>query len=232
MNDMLKKWIFLINFIFILFASCAHAAEKIKTPNDETNEERQLLAKQIRSAYLMSLKEKDENRLTRYLTYHHYLAEKKLQRIKILNTLPVQEKIPPKKVALSVSDQLRGKLHWPVRGPIMRHFGSSLGLGRQSFSGTLIKIPMGTPVHAIYQGKIIFANELRGFGLLVIVNHGDGFMSLYARNKKLYAKVGDRVKTGDVIALAGNIKDFARSALYFEIRQNGFPVNPASWCMA
>jgi septal ring factor EnvC (AmiA/AmiB activator) len=86
-------------------------------------------------------------------------------------------------------------------------------------------------VHAIYGGKIIFADWLRGFGLLIIINHGDGFMSLYARNHAIFAKVGDMVNPRDVIASIGNTGGYSTSSLYFEIRQNGLPVNPKLWCV-
>lgn len=125
--------------------------------------------------------------------------------------------------------QSRGKLQWPVRGQIIRHFGSALEVGQQRFPGTLIKTPSGTPVHSIYQGKVVFASYLKGFGLLIIVNHGNGFMSLYAHNKTLFAKIGQTVKTGAVIASTGNSGGYATPGLYFELRQNGAPINPHSW---
>ena len=127
-------------------------------------------------------------------------------------------------------NDLRGKLHWPVQGKIAARFGSLLDVGNRRLSGTLIKASPGTAVHAIYNGKVVFANWLRGFGLLVIVNHGNGFMSLYARNQALYAKMGDQVKSGDIIATTGNSGGFSRSGVYFEIRQNGAPKNPKIWC--
>lgn len=127
-------------------------------------------------------------------------------------------------------EQLHGKLHWPVKGKIIAHFGSLLDVGNQHLSGVLIAAPQETPVHAIYAGKVIFANWLRGFGLLIIINHNNEYMSLYGRNHTLYAKVGDQVNTGDVIAAAGNSGGFNKPSLYFEIRQNGSAVNPNLWC--
>jgi murein hydrolase activator len=123
---------------------------------------------------------------------------------------------------LQTFNQSRGKLEWPIEGRPSTHL---LGQG-----GVLIKAPEGTPVHAIYGGKIIFADWLRGFGLLIIINHGDGYMSLYARNHAIFAKVGDQVKPRDVIASIGNTGGYSSSSLYFEIRQNGLPVNPKLWC--
>lgn len=126
--------------------------------------------------------------------------------------------------------QLQGKLHWPVKGSIIANYGSALDVGDQQLSGVIIKATLGTPVNAIYSGKVIFANWLRGFGLLLIINHGNNYMSLYGRNNLLYYKVGDQVSTGDTIATIGNSGGFDKSSLYFEIRQNGIPLNPNIWC--
>jgi septal ring factor EnvC (AmiA/AmiB activator) len=126
--------------------------------------------------------------------------------------------------------RLQGKLEWPVSGSIIGSFGSSLDLGDQHLSGVIIKAPLGTPVHVVSAGKVVFANWLRGFGLLVIVDHGNGYMSLYGRNQTLYAKTGSKVKSGDLIAAIGNTGGYETSSLYFEIRQNGIPVNPSLWC--
>ena len=126
--------------------------------------------------------------------------------------------------------QLRGKLKWPVRGSIIGAYGSSLGVKDRFLSGVIIKSSNNTPVHSIYPGKVIFANWLRGFGLLVIVNHGNGYMSLYARNHALFSKVGDTVTPHDMIATIGNTGGFAGPSLYFEIRHNGIPVDPNLWC--
>lgn len=125
---------------------------------------------------------------------------------------------------------LHGKLLWPVRGSIATNFGSTLDVGDRRSTGVIIKAPLGTPVHAIASGKVIFANWLRGFGLLVIINHGNGYMSLYARNQTLYAKMGEQVKAGAVISAIGNTGGQEISSLYFEIRENGIPVNPSLWC--
>ncbi len=129
-------------------------------------------------------------------------------------------------------NQLRGKLAWPTQGAIMAGFGSNLDVGSQRLTGVIMKTEPGTPVHAVYSGKIIFANWLRGFGLLVIINHGNNYMSLYGRNRAIYAKVGDYVNTGDTIATTGNSGGYNQSSLYFEIRQNGTPINPSLWCRA
>jgi septal ring factor EnvC (AmiA/AmiB activator) len=120
--------------------------------------------------------------------------------------------------------EARGRLSWPIES----HQFSQITNSHQN--AVIIKAPEGTPVHAIYGGKVIFANWLRGFGLLIIINHGDGFMSLYARNHAIYAKVGDQVAPREVIASIGNTGGYSTSSLYFEIRQNGQPLNVKTWC--
>lgn len=125
---------------------------------------------------------------------------------------------------------LQGKLDWPIKGSITGRYGSSMEVGDQHLSGVIIKAAQGTPVKVIAEGKVIFASWLRGFGLLIIINHGNNFMSLYARNHALYAKNGDHVNRGDIIASIGNSGGFDNTALYFEIRHNGVPQNPGIWC--
>lgn len=127
-------------------------------------------------------------------------------------------------------NKLQGRLAWPVRGSLLASFGSELDVGNQRLMGVTIKTSPGTPVRAIYSGKVIFADWLRGYGLLVIINHGHNYMSLYGRNEAIYAKVGHYVRTGDVIALTGNSGGYNKASLYFEIRENGSPVNPNIWC--
>jgi septal ring factor EnvC (AmiA/AmiB activator) len=144
-----------------------------------------------------------------------------------INQLQTQTISIPSHLSFS---QLQGKLHWPVKGAITATYGSTLDVGDQHLTGVILKAPLGTPVHAISQGKIIFANWLRGFGLLVIINHGNGYMSLYARNQSISVKVGDQVKPGEIIATIGNTGGYEAASLYFEIRQNGSPVNPSLWC--
>lgn len=125
--------------------------------------------------------------------------------------------------------ELETKLTWPVNGLITSSYGSLLDTGGH-LNGVIIQTAIGTPVHAIYKGKIIFANWLRGFGLLVIIDHGNNYMSLYARNQAIYAEIGSFVNTGDVIAITGSSGGFTTPSLYFEIRHNGIPANPVRWC--
>jgi murein hydrolase activator len=96
----------------------------------------------------------------------------------------------------------------------------------------LVATERGAPVKAVYQGRVIYADWLPGLGLLTIVDHGDGYMSLYGHNERLYKAVGERVSAGDAIASAGDSGGSSRPELYFEIRKGGKPVDPRPWFKA
>ncbi len=126
--------------------------------------------------------------------------------------------------------QMRGRLLWPIaQTKILQPYGASMAGGRLQSTGIVMRAKMGDPVRAIFPGKIIFANWLNGFGLLVIVQHGQNYMTLYGRNQSLYVKKGEEVSAGEVIATAGNSGGFDSPTLYFEIRYQGKPLNPARW---
>lgn len=122
----------------------------------------------------------------------------------------------------------RGDLAPPIPGPVLNRFGESYGGGSLSRQGIVLGAATGTPVEAVHAGQIAFANWLRGSGLLVVIDHGEGFMSLYSGNEALAVSAGDWVDSGDVIATSGNGIGEA-PGIYFEIRRNGQPVNPSSW---
>jgi len=125
----------------------------------------------------------------------------------------------------------RGLLHWPTSGNINLNFGDTYPPHSQLHSnGAVIKAPEGQNISAISDGEIIFSNWLRGYGFLVIIDHGDGYMSLYGRNQSISKKTGDKVKRGDVIAKVGTSGGYSESGLYFEIRVHGKPQNPRLWC--
>lgn len=126
--------------------------------------------------------------------------------------------------------RLRGKLQWPSPGRLANRYGSRRKEGKLKWQGVMIRAPEGTEVTAISHGRVAFSDWLRGFGLLTIIDHGDGYMSLYGGNQSLYKEVGDWVEAGDVIASVGNSGGNRETALYFEIRYNGKPTNPLKWC--
>lgn len=129
-------------------------------------------------------------------------------------------------------DQLKGKLPWPTKGKIVRHFGSNDIASNTRWNGLIIRAPEGRDVTAIHHGRVVFANWLRGFGLLTIIDHGNGYMSLYGHNQALFKETGDWVNPNEAIASVGNSGGQKDSGLYFEIRRNGSPQNPQKWIHA
>lgn len=125
---------------------------------------------------------------------------------------------------------LKGQLRWPARGQLARRFGSRRGSSGLKWQGVLIAAPEGGQVRAVSQGRVAFADWLRGFGLLLIIDHGDGYMSLYGQNQALYKEVGEWVDRSEVVATLGASGGHTEAGLYFEIRHNGQPVNPLRWC--
>lgn len=124
--------------------------------------------------------------------------------------------------------QLKGKLSWPAQGQVQRLFGRSRS-GGVKWKGILIDAAEGSPVKAIADGRVIYANWMRGFGLLLVLDHGDGYMSLYGHNQTILPNVGEVVRRGEDIARVGQSGGRETPALYFEIRVKGDPVNPTQW---
>ncbi|KAB0482558.1 Septal ring factor EnvC, activator of murein hydrolases AmiA and AmiB [Pseudomonas reinekei] len=127
----------------------------------------------------------------------------------------------------------RGKLPWPVDGRLVARFGESRGDdARTKWDGVMIGASAGSTVHAVHGGRVVFADWLRGAGLLVILDHGNGFLSLYGHNQTLLKSAGDVVKAGESISTVGSSGGQDTPALYFAIRQQGHPSDPAQWCRA
>lgn len=122
------------------------------------------------------------------------------------------------------------KLSWPVYGKIDDLYGARILHSQLKWGSVLIYAPLGQDVHAVSSGKVVFSDWLSGYGLLLIINHGHGYMSLYARNNSLYKHVGDIVQKGEIIAAVGKTGGYKTPALYFAIRYNGKPVDPKLWC--
>ena len=123
---------------------------------------------------------------------------------------------------------LKGKLSLPVNGKVAQKFGSPRAEG--SWDGVLIDASEGTEIKAVTRGKVVYAEWLRGYGLLTIIDHGQGYMTLYAFNQSLYKRMGDSVEAGDVIASVGQSGGRSQAGLYFGIRKQGVPIDPLEWC--
>jgi septal ring factor EnvC (AmiA/AmiB activator) len=126
---------------------------------------------------------------------------------------------------------LRGKLAWPVGGRLVARFGEPRA-GGVKWDGVLVATERGAPVRAVYGGRVIYADWLPGLGLLTIVDHGEGYMSLYGHNERLYKAAGERVNAGDTLGSAGDSGGSNRPELYFEIRKAGKAVDPRPWFKA
>lgn len=123
-----------------------------------------------------------------------------------------------------------GKLPWPVDGRFLARFGTSRNQGDLKWNGVLISQDYGSPVRAISHGRVVFSDWLQGFGFITILDHGNGYMTLYGHNESLFKAAGDWVESGEVIATVGDSGGHSKPALYFEIRERGKPVNPSRWC--
>jgi septal ring factor EnvC (AmiA/AmiB activator) len=143
-------------------------------------------------------------------------------------------RIPPKPPAPTRTPALpfhrsKGKLPWPVAGRVAHRYGTSRQVGDLTWQGIVIRAPEGREVRAVARGRVAFADWLRGYGMLVILDHGKDYLSLYGYNQALYAEAGDWVEAGERIAGVGASGGQRASGLYFEIRRKSRPVNPLGW---
>jgi septal ring factor EnvC (AmiA/AmiB activator) len=139
------------------------------------------------------------------------------------------ERVPQRADDAAPFAQLRGKLALPVRGELGNRFGSPRQDGGVVWKGLLIAARAGEEVRAVATGRVVFADWLRGFGNLIIVDHGDNYMSLYGYNETLFKRVGDVIRAGERIAAVGSSGGHPDSGLYFELRHEGRPFDPLSW---
>lgn len=159
----------------------------------------------------------------------NYLKENEQTLIATLEQLAkVQE---PSEIVLDGLANSKGRLLWPSKGRLKHRFGQRKHAG-MSWKGVLIQAAAGTPVNSIKQGQVVYADWLNGFGWVMVVDHGEGFMSLYGHTQTLLKDVGDLVNAGETIALVGQSGGQSRSGLYFEIRHKGSAVDPVKWCKA
>jgi septal ring factor EnvC (AmiA/AmiB activator) len=124
---------------------------------------------------------------------------------------------------------LKGKLKLPVRGELQGRFGSPREDGGVTWKGLFIKADNGHAVHSVADGQVVFADWLRGFGNLLIVDHGSGYMSLYGNNESLLKQVGDATQSGETVASVGSSGGALQTGVYFELRYEGKPFDPMKW---
>lgn len=158
--------------------------------------------------------------------------ERKAQRLEQLlkDLRNAMADLPPEGTFNQRFSNMRGKLPLPLRGLISARFGQAKRGTDVSWQGIFLDAKEGAKVRSIFPGRVAYADWLRGFGLLLILDHGDGYMSLYSHNQILYKEVGEWVNSDETIALVGSSGGLKKTGLYFEIRHNGKPHNPLIWC--
>ena len=167
---------------------------------------------------------RDEQRLTRLIERLAKEATKRRPRSAIANRA-----LPDPRLTDSAFGRLKGRLRLPVIGELANRFGSPKEDTGLSWKGLFITAPSGREVKSIAPGRVVYADWLRGFGNLMILDHGDGYMSLYGNNEALLKQVGEEIRTGDTIAAVGNSGGNPDSGLYFELRYQGRPFDPLPW---
>jgi septal ring factor EnvC (AmiA/AmiB activator) len=174
---------------------------------------------------------RDEARLTRLIEQlARAIARTPKPRATAPPTLALRnERLPEPIREPTPFQQLKGRLALPVRGELGNRFGSPRQDGGVVWKGLFIAAPPGTEVRAIAAGRVVFADWLRGFGNLLIIDHGDSYMTLYGYNETLFREVGDVIRGGDRVAAVGNSGGHPQSGLYFEMRHEGRPFDPLTW---
>lgn len=147
----------------------------------------------------------------------------------LVATIEELEKEKTQKIELLGLNKNKGKLDWPSKGKLEHTFGQRKH-GGIDWKGVLIGAKEGTNINSVHNGQVVFADWLKGYGWVIVVDHGEGFMSLYGHAQTLLRDVGDMVRKGETLALVGQSGGQASSGLYFEIRHKGRAVNPIKWC--
>ena len=179
-------------------------------------------AKNERQASLKNLK-KQLNKTKNSISY---LEENEQT---LIATIKELEEEKTTKIELLGLNKNKGRLSWPSKGKLTHTFGQRKH-GGINWKGVLISAAEGTSVNSIHNGQVVFADWLKGYGWVIVVDHGEGFMSLYGHAQTLLKDVGDMVREGESVALVGQSGGQADSGLYFEIRHKGRAVNPIKWC--
>ncbi|WP_213610462.1 peptidoglycan DD-metalloendopeptidase family protein [Pseudoalteromonas sp.] len=179
-------------------------------------------AKAERQASLKNLKQQ----LNKTKNSISYLEENEQT---LIATIKELEEEKTTKIELLGLNKSKGKLNWPSKGKLAHRFGQRKH-GGINWKGVLISASEGTSINSIHNGQVVFADWLKGYGWVIVVDHGEGFMSLYGHAQTLLKDVGDMVREGESVALVGQSGGQTDSGLYFEIRHKGRAVNPIKWC--
>ena len=179
--------------------------------------ERQIAARQLQVAQL----QRDEKRLTDLV--------ERLARARASAKTPTRKPRVPPDIASNRLPKFKGQFQLPVAGELSNRFGSRRSDTGTNWKGLFIRANAGSPVKALESGLVVFADWLRGFGNLIIIDHGDGYMSLYGSNEALLKQEGETVASGDQIAKVGNSGGNAETGLYFEVRYHSRAIDPLQW---
>jgi len=183
--------------------------------------------------------EKDEKDLKKLLDILQQQAKKKAQAKKLEEARKKKEakekeetkrKAIARKKSRKAFSKLKGRLKWPLKGRLKKLYGRWRSVNKVKWKGNIIDSPEGNNVYSISHGTVVYSDWLRGYGLLTIIDHGKGYMSLYGSSQALLKSVGDEVEKGEVIATAGRTSGRRKAGIYFEIRYNGKATNPKRWC--
>ncbi len=200
----------------------ARLAALAKTHYDELGQLNQ--SQESRQSLLASLKGKiatEGQEVSRLAAQEQDLTRLIAELTTILSDYPISSEEPFSKH--------KGKLTWPVAGTPLHDFGQPRVGGGIKWNGVVLAAPRGREVRAVYHGRIAFADWLAGMGLLVIVDHGEGYMTLYGYNETILKNAGDWVAPGDVIATVGDSGGQQQASVYFELRQGTRPIDPRQW---
>jgi septal ring factor EnvC (AmiA/AmiB activator) len=172
---------------------------------------------------------RDEGRLARLVENLSRLVAREPRPVSRAAPRLRNERVPEPSGGSGVFAELKGRLALPVRGDLTNRFGAPRESGGTTWKGLFIAARAGVEVRAVAAGRVVFADWMRGFGNLLIIDHGDAYLSLYGNNESLFKQVGDLIHGGEPVAAVGNSGGNPDSGLYFEIRHQGKPVDPLSW---
>lgn len=227
-TDLVKDWLIDLSRLEQIENETRQASDQLRTSQRALAQQQQRLQQQV-AARRQVVARLDENFKSAAARQKKWQREERelesllrslLEEIASLE-MPQQQSLP--------FNQRRKQMQWPVRGKRLNAFGGKRGESLR-WEGIRIVAGAGDSVKAIHSGRVVFADWLKGSGLLMIIDHGDGYMSLYANNESLLHATGDWVETGETIATVGNSGGRRENSLYFEIRRNGNPVDPILWC--
>lgn len=222
--QILQKTLERLNVIGLEIQTSLADLNQLKTiQNTQQNSKKELKIAQQKALKALKIDYNDKDKQLAQFKKNEAELQKLLAQLaqKLKNFSPPQN--------LTGLSQFKKKLDWPVKGKLLHKFGSSKLGGATRWNGIIISAKEGREVRAIQQGRVVFSDWLRGFGLMTIVDHGKGYLSLYGHNQTLLKNAGDFVEPGEPIATVGQSGGFEQSSLYFEVRYKGKPKNPLVW---